>query len=78
MNLCEKLTYNYEKSKFKKLKFSDRRSMKKHLPMCKKCRDYQTDSDTLDHLLRKLEDPNVKYVFSDNEKKLLKSKLKPQ
>lgn len=75
MNLCEKLTYDYEKSKFTRLSFRDRRNMKKHLRLCNKCRDYVTDSDMLDALLQKVERSNKKYIFSDNEKKLIKGKL---
>ncbi len=76
MKLCEKLTYDYEKSKFKRLSFRNRRNMKKHLLVCKKCLDYVADSDILDVLLQKAEKSNNKYAFSENEKKMLKGKLK--
>lgn len=76
MNLCEKLTYNFEKSQFTRIPIRDRVKMRTHLAMCNKCRNYITDSKMLDHLLQKHgETYKNRYRFTLAEKQRLKSQL---
>jgi hypothetical protein len=76
MNLCEKLTHDFEKSQFTRIPIRDRVKMRTHLAMCRKCRNYIADSKVLDQLLKKhLETYKNLYRFTVEEKQRLKHKI---
>jgi Zn-finger nucleic acid-binding protein len=76
MNLCEKLTHDFEKSKFTRIPIRDRSKMRKHLAMCHKCRNYIVDSKVLDQLLQKhSENYKNRYRFTVEEKQRIKRRI---
>lgn len=72
---CLKVTEILEKSKVVPLKLSEKIRLKIHLSMCKACRDYSNQSDSLDTMFK-----NLKRAVDDDEinssKERLTKKLK--
>jgi hypothetical protein len=71
---CRKASEYIEKSKVKKLSFTEKIAMNFHVSICKKCQQYKTMSNQLDDLIAanfnaKNNSESVKFSLSEAEKK---------
>lgn len=54
MYSCQEATYTVSKSFHKKLTFAEKQKLKMHLAMCKPCREFKTQNETINTGIKKL------------------------
>lgn len=73
---CEKITYYIEKGYLTDLNLSEKLQIKLHKLICKCCKNYEPDSDIVNHVLALLKDEGTTESLSNSEKQRLKEALK--
>ncbi|WP_066759474.1 hypothetical protein [Crocinitomix algicola] len=74
---CEKITYYIEKGYLTELNLSEKMQIRLHRFICKGCRNYESDSATLNQILELLDkETNQKPTFTLEEKEEIKKALK--
>lgn len=77
MKDCQEITELIERSKVERITLGDRLAIGMHKSICRGCRQYFRDSDSLDELMQSKRFRHLsEYTFSDDEKEKLKILLK--
>ncbi|PWL30558.1 MAG: hypothetical protein DCO96_06165 [Fluviicola sp. XM-24bin1] len=77
MKDCQEITELIERSKVERITLGDRLAIGMHKSICRDCRQYFRDSDSLDELMQSKRFRHLsEYTFSDDEKEKLKILLK--
>ncbi|MDB3905838.1 hypothetical protein OAK35_02635 [Crocinitomicaceae bacterium] len=73
MKDCQDITELVERSKIERISLGDRMSIGMHSAICKNCRQFFRDSDTLDEMMQSKRFKHLgEYSFTTEEKEKLK------